>query len=124
MACAIVAHDNRLLLLRQPHTASRWARMWLFPTVEVQSEPEAAEKLETLLKATAALSARVGEKRGSLKHSVTRYRITLHVYAATLRGTPTAPEADGHVAWCLPQELRQHALPAVHRRIANSLVTS
>src|SRR5690606_8747385 len=82
MACAVVGHQRRVLLVKEPKSAPRWASLWLFPTVEIASQHQAIPALETALKASIGLTIRIGEKRASVKHSVTRYRITLHVYAA------------------------------------------
>jgi len=118
MACAVVSRGQRVLLAQQSVAATRWASMWLFPTVEVAVEGDASETLTRELSERYGLSTRVGEKFGVFKHAVTRYRITLHAYACQVGGAGR-PRAGAR--WWSRHELAELALPAVHRRIADRL---
>jgi len=116
MACAVVTRGERVLLAQQAEDAARWASMWLFPTVEVRAEPEATAALVRELEERYGLRGRAETKLGVFKHSVTRYRITLHVYTCRL---DAARRLRANARWCSRDELRELALPAVHRRIAD-----
>ncbi|HWO11903.1 MAG TPA: NUDIX domain-containing protein, partial [Polyangiaceae bacterium] len=118
MACAVVSRGERVLLAQQSPTATRWASMWLFPTVEVSAEDRALETLTRELRERYGLRGRVGDKLGVFKHAVTRYRITLHAYASGVDGAGR-PRAGAR--WWSRHELAELALPAVHRRIADQL---
>jgi hypothetical protein len=52
-----------------------------------------------------------------VKHSVTRYRITLDVHRCTVLGRPKAPG----LAWVDAETLSHLAMPAAHRRIVDSI---
>ncbi|HYO93190.1 MAG TPA: A/G-specific adenine glycosylase [Polyangiaceae bacterium] len=117
MATAVLARGGCLLVLQADAGAKRWAGMWQFPAVELQAgetELAAAERAAAL-----AISGAVGRLQhlGVLKHSVTRYRITLSAFA----GTPTKRSAEGSHAqraqWLSLEELAAVAMPAAHRRV-------
>ena len=116
MACAVASRGDRVLLAQEAPTAARWASMWLFPTVEVAAERGAPEALTRALEERHGLGVRVLAKLGVFKHSVTRYRITVHTYACRVAGA-SRPRAGAR--WWARHELNGLALPAVHRRIAD-----
>ncbi len=119
MACAVVQQRGRVLLVKQPADATRWASMWLFPNIEVTSEADAPEALRRALEASLRLQVQVSARLGTYRHAVTRYRIALHVHECRIakRLGPTTTRT----VWARKTDLAAYALPAVHRRIANDL---
>ena len=118
MACAVLSRKDHVLLAREPENAARWASMWLFPTVLVARESDAALALARELVDRYGVRGRAVTKLGVFKHAVTRYRITLHAYDCRLDGSTKAREPARWWPWARLGEL---ALPAVHRRIAEQL---
>jgi hypothetical protein len=58
----------------------------------------------------------------SVKHSVTRYRITLDAVLCSASGSKLGKLSGVERAvWKLPRELDDLAMPAAHRRIAKAL---
>lgn len=121
MACAVVSRGERVLLAQQAASALRWASMWLFPTVEVAAESDAVRTLTRELGERYGIGGQVVCKLGVFKHAVTRYRITLHTYACRADGAHR-PRAGAR--WWSHAELDELALPAVHRRIAETCVAA
>lgn len=115
MAAAVVEERGRLLVTRLPADAPRWAGLWQFPSAELG----AGESAERALGRVLGVPVRVGERLERVKHSVTRYRVTLDVYRCTLSKRPRG----GELAWVRPAELGELAMPAAHRRIAEKLTT-
>jgi A/G-specific adenine glycosylase len=81
MAAAALQRRGRWLLVQLPPDAPRWAGMWQFPnaTLRAQEDPEACA-LRAVLD-TAGISAESEGQLCRVQHSVTRFRITLHVYS-------------------------------------------
>ncbi len=106
-ALAIRDRQGRLWLRRrQPE--ERWAGLWDFPRYTPGSTDELGFDVE------------VGDRVTSLQHGVTRFRITLHLDAATPEGR--APKSSTDKAWYALTELADLPLTAPARRLANHLL--
>ena len=120
-AVAVIRRRGRLLVVQQPSDAIRWAGMWQFP--EAPCTDPAAERAtltERVAKST-GLHIEVADSILALEHQVTRFRISLEVFACTpLRGRARALEC-ADVRWCDLAALASLPMPAAHRKIARSL---
>lgn len=111
-----------------------WACLWEFPggRVEQGEEPEQAVVREFREETDFAVAVR--EKMGIIRHGYTTYRITLHCFALELAApfSPPAPldaalprprlTAASEARWVDMAELEQLAMPAAHRKLADSLL--
>ena len=122
-AAAVVWRRGRVLVIQVPDDAARWRGMWQFPNTDVRAGETPAHAAERALREAVALDAHAGEAAFTVRHTVTRYRITLDVHPCT--STKGAPRAVGcrAFAWTSPEELDALAMPAAHRRIAKTLRT-
>src|SRR6478609_9246051 len=107
---AIATRGGRVLVTKLRPDAPRWAGMWLFPHTEVGASetPETAVRRALL----SAVGLR-GEPTGLLcviRHTVTRFRITLDAYRASVSGVAKALTVS-ECAWKKPQELLDLAMP-------------
>jgi len=122
MVAAVVRRGQRYLVTQLAEDAPRWASMWQFPNTELTTNQTPTEALSGLFD-RASVNAKAPRKFLTLRHSVTRYRITLTAYLCEAQ-----PAARGKLpprfAWKTLAELEQLALPAAHRRIANALLSS
>lgn len=126
-AAIIVRRDGRVLLLRRPEGV-RWAGLWDFPRFSLDGGDPAVHRreLQEALRTSTGLLARVGPHLATLRHSVTRYRITLDCYQATLlspRPAPPAPEdgtdgAEAVMRWVRPAEMEEYPLSTTGRKLA------
>ena len=66
---------------------------------------------------------RVGKALTRLEHTITRFRISIDVFEATLAAAPrTSKRASAPRGVLVPtQELEAHAMPAPHRKLARKL---
>ncbi len=111
---AVVVRHGPAVLVRQCQPGERWAGLWYFPRFVATAE---------------AIPQRVAELTGNkiapgarltvLKHGVTRFRITLEVYAARLTGKRAATNTA--VRWVDAAELAELPLSVTGRKIANLL---
>jgi A/G-specific adenine glycosylase len=120
-AAAVVWRKGRVLTVRQPSTATRWADMWMFPDTPVLPTADAGETLQRFVRESTGLEVASLGKSLVLQHQVTRFRITLEVHACrVLKGRGRALRY-AELAWCKPDELATLAMPTAHRKIARSL---
>jgi A/G-specific adenine glycosylase len=121
MVAAIATRSDRVLVTRLLPDAPRWAGMWLFPNAEVGSRetPEAA--VERALQSFVGLRAQPSGILCVVRHTVTRYRITLDVYRTSMPQGVAKTLSVAEVAWKKPSELSGLAMPKAHRTIAQRL---
>ncbi|WP_233200389.1 A/G-specific adenine glycosylase [Blastopirellula marina] len=119
---AIVVRRKKEVLLRQCGPEERWAGLWDFPRFHVASEADLLSgELASQFHARTGLSAAIGSRLTTIKHGVTRYRITLHCHEAEgasgrLRKDETAP-----LVWASVDKLHDFALSTTGRKIARLL---
>jgi A/G-specific adenine glycosylase len=118
---AITTRGGRVLITKLGPDAPRWAGMWLFPNAEVGANetPEAA--VERALLATVGLRGRATGLLCVVRHTVTRFRITLDAYRTHVTGGVAKAVSVSQCAWKRPDELLDLAMPKAHRRIATAL---
>jgi A/G-specific adenine glycosylase len=111
---AFVVERNGRFLVRQRHAGVVNAHLWEFPNVEIlnrKSDPKLAAK-----EIFGITPVRI-EPLSTVKHSITRYRITLEGYRVQLR-KPPRPQAG---AWKSPAQMRRLAFTAAHKKILAKL---
>ena len=110
---AFVAERKGKYLVCQRPVGLVNAQLWEFPNIEsISGVPEPGD-------AAVALGLELSGTGGpwmSVKHSITRYRITMDVYVATGVGTGSPG------VWASRSDLKRLAFPSAHRRIANALL--
>jgi A/G-specific adenine glycosylase len=121
MVAAVVERRGRVLVLKRPADAARWPSMWQFPSVELEPREAPERGAERAVRQTLRTTVQCGELLGSVRHSVTRYRITLRVYRCRVRNDEAAKPPIGQAKFVAAAELAELAMPAAHRRIARLL---
>ena len=113
-----------------------WGNLWEFPggRVEANETPEQASVREFMEET--GFEVRVTANYGVIRHGYTTYRLTLHCFGLELvsphtgagtQGTsgncPPPPQLTAALQyrWTTPQELENLAMPAAHRKLADSL---
>jgi len=118
MVAAIAWRDGRALLVRRPSAASRWGGLWQFPNAERLPGEAPPETATRALREAAGIAGEVRGGAGSVRHSFTRYRITLRAYHLHCAGDVAL--AAGFT-WAAPAEWDRYALPSPHARLAARL---
>jgi A/G-specific adenine glycosylase len=117
----VLRRRGRLLLVQRPDSG-RWAGLWEFPHGQVkpgESLPHAARRM---LAEVTGYRAKLGQPLRPVRHSITRFQVTLHGYrAASPRGRFRSYCHPRH-AWVLPGELTAYPLSAPQRRLARLLM--
>jgi A/G-specific adenine glycosylase len=117
----VVWRDDRVLLARRP-ARGRWAGMWQFPNGEVAPGETWEEALRRLLREVLGVEAEAGATAGTIKHSVTRYRVTLRAFHVPHFAGEPAPVGCAECAWVAPEDLADYGLPSAHRRLAETVL--
>ncbi|MGC4086304.1 MAG: A/G-specific adenine glycosylase [Polyangiaceae bacterium] len=122
MAAALLMARGRVLVVQLCADAPRWANMWQFPNVELERAESAASGARRALRELVSIEASADRALGEVKHSVTRYRITLSAWLCRAEHTALGELSRVERAvWKRPAELEQLAMPAAHRRLAQKL---
>jgi A/G-specific adenine glycosylase len=113
----VVGRNGRFLVRQRPAGAVN-AHLWEFPNVEVNgAKPDVPEVFKSEF-------GSVPEKVSPLatvKHSITRYRITLEAFRADLGG---ASPSDTVGVWKTPAQMRRLAFTAAHKKLASAAAKS
>ena len=116
VAAAIVTRKKRVLVVREPDDAQRWAGLWVFPhaALEQDERPELGARRAAK---EHGVRARITGRLTTLRYTITRFRMTLEVFGALAEGS-----AAGR--YVRVSELDSLAMPAPHRKLARTLQAS
>ena len=120
---AFAIECNGKLLVRQRPAGTVNGHLWELPNLELESAagPATATAVAT---ATSLFKKHWGvapdrlEPLASLKHSITRYRITLDAFMVGVKRRPAGVAG----VWKAPRELRELAFTAAHKKLASLAV--
>ena len=114
-AAFVVERRGRFLVRRRPAGAVN-ARLWEFPNAEVDRRQPNVQQLANNLFGSRPLLI---QPLHQVRHTITRYRITLDVFRVEFADRLPAAVPQGR--WCSLAEVRQRAFPSAHRQIARLL---
>ena len=120
---AVVIRKQGQVLLRRCAAGERWAGLWDFPRFAVESEGPLFVRDELVAKVMqqAGIQIHPGGLLKTMKHGVTRYRITLDCYEAKFTKGKLRRTTDKSWRWCSLAELARLPLSSTGRKIANLL---
>ncbi|MEX0677443.1 MAG: A/G-specific adenine glycosylase [Pirellulales bacterium] len=119
---SVAAWHGGKVFVRKRADGERWAGLWdflRFPICARRGEALRAE-LAQKVRRQSGLSIGEIEKIATLKHGVTRFRITLDCYRATCRGTKSTLPV-GQCRWIEPDALEQLPLSVTGRKLSRML---
>ncbi|HEY3494507.1 MAG TPA: A/G-specific adenine glycosylase [Polyangiaceae bacterium] len=121
-SAAVVRERGRVLVVKQPADAARWAGLWTFPQVERAARESAETAARRAALEQAELDVRIGARVGVIPHTITRFRIALEAFEARRAGPRPRTRSTRETAFVRPPELEALAMPAPHRRLARLLL--
>jgi A/G-specific adenine glycosylase len=138
VSAALAQRGDRVLVMQLGLDAPRWASMWQFPNLESPqptleaagkspakgrppSEQSRAELAAQALHFHTGLQAAPGEQLLQLRHAVTRYRVHLALYPCHGPKGRLQPSHCAQARWVSLSDLPALAMPAAHRRLAQSI---
>ncbi len=119
---AVVVWRGRKVLLRQRRADERWAGLWDFPrfAVAAKREPALRRELHQRVREHTGLDVQLPKHVATLKHGVTRFRITLDCYQTQSRAGRMKP-SDAAWQWVAAQALDSYPLSVTGRKLADML---
>jgi A/G-specific adenine glycosylase len=114
---AFVVWDGKRVLMRQRPAGVVNAHLWEFPNFELAGD---SGREEFAAFGKLGIDAKDLELLGTIRHSITRFRIDLKVYQVHAGGAARLLRAGGG-HWCTLQQLDDLALPSAHRKIVRRL---
>ena len=117
---AVVIPRSGRILLRHCQAGDRWAGLWDFPRFAVAStpNPKTYATIEDQVAALTGLRVALGEQLATIKHGVTKYRITLHCFFATPISAKQPLRRDQHLKWVFRKQLGDYPLSTTGRKIS------
>jgi A/G-specific adenine glycosylase len=116
----VVRRAERVLLVQRP-AAGRWANLWEFPHAPLRDGESHERATERLLTELTGIEARLGLELQTIRHGVTRFRITLVCFEAEHVAGEFRSSFYQQGLWLTPAELAGHPVSAPQRRLARSL---
>ena len=118
---AVIVRKDGSVLMRQCAADERWAGLWDFPRfgVEAHGPLFAREELMTKVRSQTGISCAPTTLLKTMKHGVTRYRITLDCYQATFVAGRVRTSQSAAVRWLPISELHALPLSTTGRKLAN-----
>ncbi|NLY02546.1 MAG: A/G-specific adenine glycosylase [Rhodopirellula sp.] len=118
----VVWRRDKVLLLRCPE-GQRWAGLWDFPRFQVDSETPASLAMEIAAKVAerTGVTVRLGDHLKTIKHGVTRFRITLDCYEAHHLSGPNGKTDLPETRWLRPDELTDYPLSTTGRKLSEMI---
>jgi A/G-specific adenine glycosylase len=111
-----VEWNGKFLVQQRPADVVN-AQLWEFPNVEITgAKPDARELFKNIF----GITPPPIHPLCKVKHSITRYRITLEAFAVRLK--KVSAHTDG--IWKTPAQLQQLAFTAAHKKLASAAVKS
>jgi A/G-specific adenine glycosylase len=122
MVAGVVWRGGRVLLAQRRKDESRWAGMWQFPNVEIQPGETVRDAVRRAVSQAVGVEVSPRCRAAVVRHSVTRYRMTLEAYHCMEAGGEPRRASCQAWNWACPAQLGDYALPAAHRNIARRLL--
>jgi A/G-specific adenine glycosylase len=120
-SAVVVRHGPRVLLVQRPESASRWANLWEFPHGPLL-DGELHEDAALRLAREASLELTLGPELLTVRHGVTRFRITIVCFEAEYEGGEFHSDFYPQGRWVGPQQLTNYPVSAPQRRLARTLI--
>jgi len=112
---AFVIKRNSRYLVRQRPPGVVNAHLWEFPNVELNGEID----IHKIAQCTLGFRPESVERARIIKHTITRYRITLDIFHGVANGNRSLARND--LRWLSPGQLRQLPFTGAHKKILDDL---
>lgn len=113
---AVVVRRQNKVLLRRCSETERWAGLWDFPRFANETQRNTNRNITSKVREMTGVSVEPGRKLTTIKHGVTRYRITLDCYEA--RHRTGRLHRNSECTWTTAEKLVEFPLSVTGRKIA------
>jgi A/G-specific adenine glycosylase len=116
-----VRDGEKVLLCRRRADAARWQNMWEVPHAEVRDGEPGDEAAVRVAKELTGLDVTPGVEVLTIRHTVTRFAITLVCVAATVQRGSFASDLYAEARWVAPADLADYPVSAPQRKLMTAL---
>jgi A/G-specific adenine glycosylase len=95
--------------------------LWEFPGGKLESEESPEQCLKREIKEELGVNIHIDEKFMVVKHSYTRFRVTLHVFICRIHAGKVLPTQCDEWTWVKAEELETYPFPAANVKIIKRL---
>ncbi len=120
-AGVVIRRGEQVLLVQRPAEADRWASMWEFPHGQLHEGESHEQAAVRLAGERTGLTIRLGGELQTIRHGVTRFRITLVCFEAEYESGEFVAGYYHRAVWIAPEELQAYPVSSPQRRLARSL---
>ncbi len=120
VTAAIVRHHGRVLIAQRP-LKKLLGGLWEFPGGKRKPGESLPACLKREMREELGMQIAVGERRTTLKHAFTHFRITLHVFEAVWRGGKPRALQVAAFKWARPAQLKDYPMGKTDRAVARLL---
>ncbi len=119
-AAVVVRRGPDVLLVKRP-PEGRWAGLWEFPHAELKGGESHQEAARRVLRDLAGVRARLGPELLTVRHAVTRFKITLVCFEANHQAGEFRSDFYPEGRWLAPGVLAEYPVSAPQRQLAELL---
>jgi A/G-specific adenine glycosylase len=116
----VVFRKRKVLLVKRPE-GGRWEGLWEFPRIELKTGELHEQAAREFLPRLTGIEAHIKGELITIRHGITKYRVTLVCFEAVYSGGKFVPGHYPEGRWVLPGELSQYPISSPQRRIAREL---
>lgn len=117
VTAAVIQRDGRVLIAQRPANGLLGG-LWEFPGGKQEPGERLTECLEREILEELGTGIEVGTELGVFKHAYTHFKVTLHAFFCTLKGSEPQPVEASDLRWVKPQELAAFPMGKIDRNIA------
>lgn len=117
----IIRKRKGFLICQRPSNAKWWQNMWEVPHGELKPGEDLVAAAKRIAKELTALKVRPKSELLTVKHSVTRFAITMECVEADLRGGSFASDFYASARWVTPTEVGAYPVSSPQRALMTEL---
>lgn len=122
VSAAVILRRNKIYIQKRK-IGGLMGGLWEFPGGKFESGESAEQCLHREIKEELGVGLHIDEKLMTVKHSYTRFRVTLHVFLCRVRSGRISPTQCEEWNWVKADELDTHPFPAANVKIIKKLVS-
>lgn len=118
---AAVIHRNGKTYIQQRPKKGLMGGLWEFPGGKIEKNESPEDCLVREIREELGVQIKIKEKIMTIKHSYTRFRVTLHVFTCALPSGRIRATSCDQWKWASPLEIGEFPFPAANVKILNYL---
>jgi A/G-specific adenine glycosylase len=116
----LVWRNGRVLLVRRPQTGLLGG-LWEFPAARREASEALQVCCERGVRETTGVKAAVSSRHGTVRHTYSHFRVTMHAFNCTYRGGRARHLECDEVCWVEPDRLEDYAISRANRKIIETM---